>query len=385
MGTDTPSYLEQFIPTINKNKWFAFGELLVDEIRVQSLVEESVTESFFDQLETARLAIQIPPYDLSQAIVSVKHYIAQIDSGPPKGTLILNDVRDILQKGLAKPFTDANLGSTNKIIEDTIYSIRLIAGEGPFRGDRDQLIESIRKFSGLYLVVFQYQEPIDTVLATFLALSFYDISTEEDHDRLFSQICTLCAEFQTLTNAMINERKLGELVTPADVERLFTRYKERFQQYIDDPLWAPFKFPLTENEITRLRNKLKLRFNQLPSIFESMVLKVKYGGVNDELRTKTRSEIARTIQQLLPQTAFLRKPNYPGVSCRHRGTYGFAAVIEGPLYIEGERPREKFKAMRYFHMGHRLEEVVKRERELAHRSRLQSTALPTEIPDESED
>jgi hypothetical protein len=40
-------------------------------------------------------------------------------------------------------------------------------------------------------------------------------------------------------------------------------------------------------------------------------------------------------------------------------------VIKGPLYIEGERPKEKFKAMKYFHLGHRLEEIVKRERELA--------------------
>jgi len=37
------------------------------------------------------------------------------------------------------------------------------------------------------------------------------------------------------------------------------------------------------------------------------------------------------------------------------------------IYLEGERPREKFKAMKYFHLGHRLENVVKRERELARR------------------
>ncbi|MHC4228172.1 MAG: prepilin-type N-terminal cleavage/methylation domain-containing protein [Planctomycetota bacterium] len=40
------------------------------------------------------------------------------------------------------------------------------------------------------------------------------------------------------------------------------------------------------------------------------------------------------------------------------------AVIRSPLYRDGERPKEKFKAMKYFHMGHRLKEVVKREREL---------------------
>jgi hypothetical protein len=41
------------------------------------------------------------------------------------------------------------------------------------------------------------------------------------------------------------------------------------------------------------------------------------------------------------------------------------AVIRGPLYRDGERTQEKFKAVKFFHMGHRLEVVVKRERELA--------------------
>jgi hypothetical protein len=73
-----------------------------------------------------------------------------------------------------------------------------------------------------------------------------------------------------------------------------------------------------------------------------------------------------TIQRLLKrsQNAFLRKPSYPGISCQHRGEFGFAAVIRGPLYREGDRPREKFKAMKYFHMGHRLEQTVIKEREL---------------------
>jgi hypothetical protein len=296
----------------------------------------------------------------------VRQYLAQLDANPPKGTLTLDDLRDILQKGLAKPFADANMGQTQEeIIENVVRSIRLIVGEGPFRGDGAKLIESVNKFSRLYLVVFRHQEPIDTVLATFLALSFCDTSTEQDHDKLFSQICTLCAEFQSLTNRMLVERGLGDLVTSGDVERLFVRCKERFRQYIDDPLWPPFKFPLTENEQTRLRNGLKLRFDQLNSTFDEMAIKVKYGGVIDKLKTQTRYEIAGAIQQLLPQAAFLRNPPYPGVSCRFRGAgYGFTAVIRGPLYREGDRPREKFKAMKYFHLGHRLEQVVIQEREL---------------------
>jgi len=365
IGHEAPSNLERLMAIINSNKWFAFGKLLVEEVRIQGLVEGDLADNLVARLEASRLARELPPSDPCEATPTVKQYLAQLDDDPPKGNLTIDDIRGILKEGLEKPFADANLEFKQELVEDVVRSIRLIVGEGPFCGDKAMLIESIRKFSGLYLVVFRYEEPIDTVLATFLALSFCDISTTEDHDVLFSQIQKLCAEFQSLTNTMLAERGLGELVAPNDVERLFTRYKQRFRDYIDDPLWPAYKFPLTANEGTRLRSKLKLRFGQLEPFFDEMALKVKYGGVSDELKKRTCYEIASAILQLLPQAAFIRRPSYPGVSCRHRGRYGFSAVIKGPLYIEGERPKEKFKAMKYFHLGHRIEQIVKRERELA--------------------
>ena len=364
-GHDIYLSLEQLMLVIGMNKWFSYGRLLVDEARIQGLVEKDIADTFADRLEASRLAKERLPFDPCEASASVKQYLAQLDADPPKGNLTMDDVREILEKGLAKPFADANLDSRDEIVENIVISIRLIVGEGPFNGDKVKLIKSVERFSGLYFVVFRNKDPIDTVLATFLALSFCDTSKPEDHDILFSQIHNICAEFQALTNTMLAERGLVELVDPNDVERLFTRYKQRFRNYVDDPLWPAFKFPLTSNEQSRLRNKLKLSFGQLEPLFKEMALKVKYGGVSDELKKRTCYEIAGAILQLLPQAAFLRKPSYPGVSCQHQGEYGFTAVIRGPLYIEGERPKEKFKAMKYFHLGHRLEDIVKRERELA--------------------
>jgi hypothetical protein len=291
--------------------------------------------------------------------------MTQLNAYPPAGILTMDDVREIMKEGLDRPCKDANIERKDEIVEDTVDLIRMTVGEGPFRGDKGKLISSIRRFSRHYLVVFKYQEPIDAVLATFLALSFCDNSTAEDHDVLFSQIDKLCTEFQSLTNSMLVERELQKVVTLIDVERLFTKYKQKFRSYIDDPLWPSFKFPLTDNEKARLRNKLKQRFDRLEPVLDDVSLKIKYGGISDELKDKTKYEIARAILQFLPQAAFLRNPPYPGVSCRHKGGYGFAAVIKGPFYIKGERPKEKFKAMKYFHMGHRLEDIVIRERELA--------------------
>jgi hypothetical protein len=365
IGRDTAGAIEKFLPTIESNKWFWHGKLLVEEARSQGLVEKGMADTFTARLETARLARDLPPSDPCEPSASVKKYLAQVDADPLKGTLSLDDVREILQEGLAKPCADAGLELKPEFIEDVVRSIRMIAGEGPFCGDRAKLTKSIERFSGLYLLREKTGEPIDAVLATFLALSFCDSSTPEDHEVLFSQVQKLCAELQSQVNTMLSERGLGTTVPPADVEGVFGLYERIFRQYIDDPLWPAFKFPLTPNEQTRLISRLKQRLAQLEPLFEEMALKVEYGGASPQLKQKTVYEISRAVQQLLPQAAFLRNPPYPGVSCRYEGGYGFTAVIRGPLYREGDRPKEKFKAMKYFHLGHRLEQIVIRERDLA--------------------
>ena len=360
-GREAAGSLERLIPAIERNKWFPYGKLLLEEARSQALVEKDIADTLAARLETARLARERAPFDPCEMSATVKQYLAQLDEDPLKGTLTMGDIRYILTKGLARYGGDTN----PRVIEDVVRSIRVIVGEGPFRGDQARLIESIERFSAIYYVVNRTREPIDTVLATFLALSFCDISTPEDHDMLFSQIHKLCDKFQSQVNTMLSDHELSLLVTPDDVEGIFQEYERIFRQYIDNPLWPAFKFPLTANEQTRIFNRLKQRFTRLEPLFEEVSHKVKYGGQSKKLKDETVREISRAAQSLLPGTAFLRSPSYPGVSCKYIGRYGFIEIIRIPLYRNGNRPKEKFKAMKYFHLGHRLEHIVKKERELA--------------------
>jgi hypothetical protein len=82
------------------------------------------------------------------------------------------------------------------------------------------------------------------------------------------------------------------------------------------------------------------------------------------LKERLIYEISHIADELIAEAAFLRRPMYPGVACRYRGRLGFTARIEGPLYESGSRAKETFRAMKYFHVGHRLEELVRNEREL---------------------
>ncbi len=201
-------------------------------------------------------------------------------------------------------------------------------------------------------------------MATFLGLSFCNTSTGQDHERLFSQLQSCSRTLESQVNAMLAARGLGALVTPEDVERRFQAYERRFQQYLDDPLWPPFKFPWTRDEEVRLDGALRLQLTQLETVFDAMSLQVKYGGASDDLEGNTLRAVSRAARQLLWQAALLRAPPYPGIVCRYVGGSGFSIVIRSPLYQEGHRPRERFRAMKYFHLGRRLQSVVEQEREL---------------------
>ncbi|MBP7049882.1 MAG: hypothetical protein KBE65_02600 [Phycisphaerae bacterium] len=358
------NYLDKLMPTIEANKWLIYADLLLDEVRRQGITEEQALHRASLRLEGVRLSEEKRQRDPCESSPSVRDYLARLDTDPPPGTINMNEVRHILEGGLAKCCADGGSEADSKLVEDIVQSIRLIVGEGPFRGDPNKLAQSVERFSRCHSVVNGGVEGISTVLATFLALSFCDLSTAEDHDKLLSQFCRCSADLKSQMDAMLRDRRLGSLVTPDDVDRVIGLYERIFHRYVDDPLWPTFKFPWTTDEEARLASRLKLHVVGLEPLLDDMSIKVKYGGTSAELKARIVEDISRTVQQLLPEAAFLRKPLYPGVSCQYRGGYGFTAIIKRPLYREGDQPREKFNAMKYFHLGHRLERVVEHEREL---------------------
>jgi hypothetical protein len=363
-GRDTWRDLDRLMPSIEANRWFTCARLVLEEVQNQGLADEDTVNRMAARLEATRVARTSLPPDPCEVRASLKQYMAHLDDAPPKGTLEMNDLRDILEKGLAKVYADRDSGEKHKVVKDVLRSIRLAVGEGPFCGDQAKLIESVERFATRYLIVEKVGEPIDTVLATLLALSFCDISTPEDHDALALQFRKCWAEVQSQVNRMLNERGLTGFVTHQDVEAVFGPYERIIRRYIDDPLWALFKFPLTANEEVKLASGLQLRLMRLEPLLDEIFLKIEHAGPSAELKQRATNEISRVAQSLLPQAAFLRSPPYPGVSGQYRGGYGFSVVIKSPLYQEDRRPREKFRAMKYFHLGHRLQGTVETERGL---------------------
>jgi hypothetical protein len=373
-GQDASPSVDRLMADIMNNAWFTYGELLVSEMRHAGLIQERDADAWTAKLQASRSARGGTVPDPCDSASSVQRYLSQLGDAPPRGAMDWNDVRHTLNEGLAKRYAPEQSESRQEMVERVIRSIRLIAGGGPFCADPDRLIASIDRFSRHCLEVNKSTGSFDTVLATFLGLSFCDTSTAQDHERLFSQLQLSSRKLQGRVNAKLTAWGLESLVTPDDVEGTFQVYERLFRRYMDDPLWPTFKFPWTRDEEVRLDGALRLRLTQLESVFEEVSLKVKYGGASEELKNKTVSAISMAAQQLLSQAAFLRVPPYTGVSCHYHGGYGFSVVIRSPLYQEGHRPRERFQAMKYFHLGHRLQGVVERERELTRHTQEEETS-----------
>lgn len=378
-GDNMVECLDRLIPSIQANRRFSYGQILLESIRRQSWAESAAVEGLLAKYEATRLAVRTEPFDLSTACPGVKQYLAQLEIGPRRGTLSMQDVRVVLEQGLKLPEQDGDTDEKVALVDGVLELLHLIVGDGPFYADQVKLADSVRRFSQTYFVVCKNKEPIQPALATFLALSFCDTSTADDHEKLCEQVRAIGTQFERRLNASIADWKLSSLVTPEDTRRIVHQYcVEEFRRYVDDPLCPTFKFPLTANETARLSNRVLPRIAQLEPVFEEMSLKVKYGGVSAQLKEEAIKPIAHAVQGLLPATAFLRRPSYPGIVYQYRGRRGFTAVIDRPLYQADKRPREIFKAMKYFHMGHRLDEVVLRERELINSMRpsLETASTP---------
>ncbi|MEN6428412.1 MAG: hypothetical protein ABFE13_23955 [Phycisphaerales bacterium] len=286
------SYLDRLMPAIKANKWLPYGNMLLEEIRRQDIIDEHELRNAVACVEEIRLVKEKERWDGSESLPSVRDYMAQLDMLPPKGTITMDEVRRILEKGLAKCCPDKASQPKHDLVEDVIGSLRLIVGEGPFHGDANELGQSIQRFSGCYSVVNGDIESIGSVLTTFMALSFCDLSTPEDHEVLFSQFRRCSTDLQSQVNTMLKERELDSLVGSADIEAAFEEYEREFRRYIDDPLWPPFKFPWTTNEEARLSSKLTVRLVRLEPILDETAPKAKYGAENEVVPSSVEGAVA---------------------------------------------------------------------------------------------
>jgi hypothetical protein len=328
------SLLKNMISEIKRQGWYWYARLLINIIQEQKCIDAKLLDVYSKDLEIWWLSKEVTSIDPNMLNSSVRDLMRRLGCPPLEGQLTIEDLRQILNERLEPGFYEQPDEKKNQFVENVLTSIRMISGDGPFNGDKARLNNSLVEFEQMQRSAHISLDCMHDLLTTFVALSFYDTSTKSDHEELISQLDQINETLFRETNQILGRYELLSLISRQDVEKIFARPYEDILYYVNDPLWPMFKYPLTENERTRVINKVRIRLRNVAS-------------------------------QIPYEVVHIRLPQYPGVSCRQSVDVGLYVSINGHLYDNPDQAQEIFEKMKYFYLGHRLEEIVKRERELA--------------------
>jgi hypothetical protein len=98
---------------------------------------------------------------------------------------------------------------------------------------------------------------MSTSLATLLVLSFHDMSTMDDHNKLRSQLCDISDQACKEVFSMLADNALDDLLTETEIQTILDICDKYYESYIQDPLLPMYKYTLTENEYTRCLHEMR--------------------------------------------------------------------------------------------------------------------------------
>lgn len=346
-------FLEGLMSEMQMRRWFRYGQWVVEVLREEKGVESGVLDGYYQRLETGYLSEHVADADPNTLTASMREFLGYAHRAPPAGRLSLADLRLVLQEGLAGRFS-APANGKEQFVTQVLATIRRIAGDGLFRGDPAALRTSLTRFDRIYHPSQVSDSQMQTLLATFLCLSFYDTSTPADHEALLRQLDEVIRLLKQEIAGILAEQKLTAVVTRDEVNRLFDGLGEEVRLYTGDVLWPMFKYPMTENEQTRLVNKLKIGLGQLRQLAERSAAELDAGGNPRSARVRLGSQISGLANELPYRVVCLRRPRYAGVSCGYGGGVGLHVGMKGPFYEQADQAQGVFETMKCFYLGHRL-------------------------------
>ena len=348
------SFLQSMISDVKHQGWYWYDRLIIDILREKNCVATNVLDDCLMDLEMWRLSRHVTQADPNTLRPSMREFLTRLDGPPCEGRLTLEDLHHALGEGLVAGFRGQPDDKKREFIERVVASIRMIAGDGPFQADKDRLTESLIEFERVQCSERISYDSMHNLLTTFVALSFYDTSTQADHEELTSQLNTVC---ETLTGEIcqiLERHQLLSLVSREDIEKIFARPQKDIRRYVDDPLWPMFKYPLTENEQTRLINKIRNRLERVEHDAR-MAQRLSDGADSQLVRRRLMRDVVGITREIPYQAACIRQPRYPGVSCGTNGAVGLHVGMKGRFYDSPEKARVIFEKMKYFYLGHRID------------------------------
>ncbi len=337
-------------------EWFQLAQGLLDTVQETTLSQNRELYQLAELIKTHQGSLEVIQSDPND-----DHALTRLvdetlkNQFPPSGTISLVNIKELLDKNF--PATDPNMPFNSHNVANQICSlIERLAGPGPYDGDLSQLERSVQYLNPIY----HLDNPaLPNIYATLFALSFHDLSTQDNHLQLIGQIKHVSQETQKLLWKQIEHYKLTELITSEEIQSIFETFETRSEFYVHQPLWPMYKFPLTENEYTRYLCRMKLYLEEVEKTCQQSQENLQQGIEVQKVKQLLTQRINRCAQRLLPNCAELRVPQYPGLQCSYRTQHGIFIKLSEELYQDPHFDQETMTAMKYFLVGNRMYDQAK--------------------------
>lgn len=361
---DNPFFVQDTLDVIIRQGDCSYGQLWIDALRQRGHISAEVLDSLSKHLEMRRLSTNIEAPDDSALRVSARDYIQHVGLPAVPGDMSLGDVRILLAEGLVRRLQlMARDDKEAQYVERILNNIRTVAGEGPFRGNQAEVRTAIADFDKLYAPELVSDQEAEVVLSTLLLLSFKDCSTPQDREEVQQQLRDLFDELIREVATVFAQHQLSGSAEQKASEEVLLRQRSSIPALVDNLLWPMFKYPLTQNERTRVLNRAKREVLRLDEFIASaLAVPEKDGRWKTQTVSKLRTHVLRTAISVPVGVVVVRLPQMGGFGY-NCGANGRPRLTMRFSFEDADKAREIVRAAQYLHVGHQMKRQLDREGE----------------------
>lgn len=349
------SLLQEAFSDIRMQGWFWYGQLVVDVIGARACADPNFLAATATDLQTRHLARAVSDPDPNDYTLSVRDLLNRVGAPAPNGPLDANELKLIVGQAFSEELPDVTSDVRERLVGGILRSLRTMAGDGPYAGDKEKLKEALATAVTWYAHSKFSPEQIHSTLTTFLLLSFYDTSTQDDHTMLLSQLREISMGLEREACTILKQEGCAEIVDQSKVSHAFEAVNQSIGRHVADPLCPMFKFPLTDNEKTRLIHTTKLMFGKLQSDASVLGVKARQGADTRMPARMVEADLSLLAEEVSAGLVRFRLPR--GIAELRGGRRDRPSVfIRTDVYEEADEEPDLFRKMMYFHLGHRIKE-----------------------------
>ncbi len=346
---------EAIFEEIQLRNWSWYGRLVLENIREVASLDVQFLADLAKIVESTNLTTGSMDAQPSELTPSMKCFLQYLHQPPPAGQMTYDELVGLIEEAVSEASRQDGPDNRHEFCRTVAGHIRLLAGIGPFVADAQKLRHSISVCNERYASSRVTPQEKAVALAVFIALSFYDTSTSQDHDVLWRQLIEVSNTLYAQVEKTLHTCGYTEKTGGAQICRIWNDSIARLRNLVDDPLWPMFKFPLSVDERAELVKRLNAdmyNVERAARVFAACVEK----GKDTSAAARSIETWIRYLAQRVPAAVIILR--LPGVQATvAKGPEGLPLIVLRPRRHDNpEQASRVMKELKHFYLGHRTGE-----------------------------